>query len=218
MLFLIAVLSIYRMEKKTTVLAPANAQPHIVIDAGHGGSDPGKVGINQALEKDINLAIALYLKQYFQSYGCYVALTRETDTSLAAPSASNQKLSDFKERAKFIEQSAPAVVISIHQNSYPDESVHGCQVFYPPDKESNLLASSIQNHCQRVLDPENHRQEKENNSYYLFRHTDCPVVIVECGFLSNHKEANLLITTEYQQKTAWSIFMGTIQFLKKIDQ
>lgn len=189
----------------------------VVIDVGHGGNDPGKVGINNALEKDINLAIGKYLAGYLTTAGYSVVLTREADTSLASPDASNQKLSDFKNRVSFIQKSAPMAVVSIHQNSYPDESVKGTQVFYSSQKESKILASCIQEQCRRILNPENHREIKENNEYYLFRHTTCPIVIVECGFLSNHMEANLLITEEYQQKTAWAIYMGTAQYLKTLE-
>lgn len=189
----------------------------VVIDIGHGGADPGKVGINSSLEKDINLAIGLYLKEYLSAAGYSVTLTRETDVSLADTDASNQKLSDFQNRTRLINDLAPSAVISIHQNSYPQETVQGTQVFHSGSTESEYLASCIQEQCRRILEPENHRQIKKNTDYYLFRHVSCPIVIVECGFLSNYKEANLLITEAYQQKSAWAIYMGTVQFLKSLE-
>lgn len=189
----------------------------IVIDIGHGGADPGKVGINNALEKDINLAIGMYLYEYLTAAGYRAALTRDSDSSLAEKTASNQKLSDLKNRTAFINEQAPSALISIHQNSYPQENVHGAQVFHSGSTESTFLASCIQKHCQRVLNPDNDRQMKANGDYYLFRHVSCPAVIVECGFLSNYEEANLLITEEYQKKAAWAIHMGIVQFLMTLE-
>ena len=189
----------------------------VVIDVGHGGEDPGKIGINQALEKDINLAIGLYLKKYLISAGYSAVMTRESDASLADVSAPNQKLSDLKNRVSFIENLAPSLVVSIHQNSYTDKSIQGSQVFHSESSESKSLALGLQEQLKRLLDPFNHRQIKENTNYYLFRHVTCPIVIVECGFLSNYKEANLLITEDYQQKTAWALYMGISQFLKSIE-
>ncbi len=189
----------------------------VVIDAGHGGEDPGKVGINGALEKDINLAVAQYLYQYLTSAGYSVIMTRDSDTSLSDPEAANHKLSDFKKRTALIQNAAPSAVISIHQNSYSDGKAEGTQVFHSASNESKFLASCIQEQCRRILAPDNHRKVKENREYYLFRHVTSPIVIVECGFLSNSTEAGLLITEDYQQKTAWAIYMGTVQFLKTLE-
>lgn len=216
-LFLPILFSFYFHSKILPATSNATTTYQVVIDVGHGGEDPGKVGINNALEKDVNLAIAQYLAQNLKTAGYSVLLTRETDVSLADTDASNQKLSDLQNRVSLFASAAPLAVVSIHQNSYPSESVHGTQVFYSPSKESKELASCIQNQCIRLLDPENHRTIKENRDYYLFQHTTCPIVIVECGFLSNHREANLLINEDYQQKTAWAIYMGTVQFLKTLE-
>ncbi len=191
--------------------------PQIVIDIGHGGIDPGKVGINNALEKDINLAIGLYVNEYLTASGYQVLLTRETDISLADPDASNQKLSDLKNRIAKINQAGPCAVVSIHQNSYPREDIRGAQVFHSSSPESEYLASCVQSQLKRVLDPDNTRTIKDNSDYYLFRHTTCPIIIVECGFLSNYEEAGLLITENYQQKVAWAIHMGIVQFLKSME-
>lgn len=201
-----------------TVMNQSVSPSQVVIDIGHGGDDPGKVGINQANEKDINLKIGQYLYRLLTASGYSVILTRDKDISLAEPGARNQKRSDLNRRKEIMEQAAPMAVVSIHQNSYPSESQHGSQVFYGSgQEESKLLASCIQEQCRRILDSENKRQIKENNDYYLFRNNPYPTVIVECGFLSNYREANLLITDEYQQKTAWAIYMGIIQYLKTLE-
>lgn len=201
-----------------SVMNPLSSPAQVVIDIGHGGDDPGKVGINQAKEKDINLEIGHYLYRFLTSAGYTVAMTRDKDISLAAPGASNQKISDLNRRKEIMRQASPMAVVSIHQNSYPAEPQHGSQVFYPAGStESKLLASTIQEHCRRILDPENTRQIKDNTDYYLFKDNPFPTVIVECGFLSNYREANLLITPEYQEKTAWAIYLGIVQYLKTLE-
>ena len=102
----------------------------VVIDAGHGGDDPGKVGINGAKEKDINLQIAMLVKQFLEENDIEVVMTRESDEGLYDADTSNKKVQDMKRRIGLIEEAKPMVTVSIHQNSYPEEYVHGAQVFY----------------------------------------------------------------------------------------
>lgn len=188
----------------------------VVIDAGHGGDDPGKVGINGAKEKDINLKIALILKKYLEEEGIEVVLTREADQGLYNDGASNKKVQDMKRRIEIIEKAGPVITVSIHQNSYPAENVHGAQVFYyGTSAEGKRLAESIQEQMVTCLDPENRRSVKANESYYLLKKTDIPIVIVECGFLSNGKEAEKLCDEDYQDRAAWAIHMGIMQYLNK---
>lgn len=188
----------------------------VVIDAGHGGDDPGKVGVNGAKEKDINLKIALILKKYLEEEGIEVVLTRETDQGLYDAGASNKKVQDMKRRIEMIEKERPAITVSIHQNSYPAENVHGAQVFYySTSTEGKRLAESIQEQMITCLDPENRRSVKANESYYLLKKTDIPIVIVECGFLSNGEEAEKLCDEDYQDRAAWAIHMGIMRYLNK---
>ena len=185
----------------------------IVIDAGHGGSDPGKVGINQALEKDVNLQIAEKLKAFLEAEDIRVVMTRETDGGLYDENVSNKKVQDMKRRIAIIEEADPVLVVSIHQNSYQQESVKGAQVFYYATSErSRMLASMIQKEFQ-VLQPDNRRLEKGNDSYYLLKKTAKPIVIAECGFLSNAEEAEKLVTQEYQERVAWRIHMGIMKYI-----
>ncbi len=189
-------------------------KPCVVIDAGHGGSDPGKVGINGSLEKDINLSIALILKQFLEANDVEVVLTRETDDGLYDDNASNKKVQDMKQRVSIIEGTAPKVTVSIHQNSYPEEYVHGAQVFYyDTSVEGKKLAGIIQERLVEDIDPANKRQVKANDSYYLLKKTATPIVIVECGFLSNNQEAAKLADPLYQEKLAWAIHLGILQYL-----
>lgn len=189
-------------------------KPCVVIDAGHGGSDPGKVGINGALEKDINLSIALIVKLFLEANDVEVVLTRETDEGLYDDNASNKKVQDMKQRVSIIEETAPMVTVSIHQNSYPQEYVHGAQVFYyDTSVEGKKLAEIIQERLVEDIDPQNNRQVKANDSYYLLKKTATPIVIVECGFLSNSEEAAKLCDPLYQEKVAWAIHLGILQYL-----
>lgn len=193
-------------------------QPCVVIDAGHGGEDPGKVGINGALEKDINLEISLLVKNYLEQNDIRVVMTREDGNGLNDANASNKKVQDMKRRIALIEEAAPLLTVSIHQNSYPEEYVHGAQVFYySGSTQGERLADSIQKQMVKRLDPENKRQIKANDSYYLLKKTGTPIVIVECGFLSNREEAELLCTAEYRDRVAWAIHMGILQYLNMND-
>ncbi len=188
--------------------------PCVVIDAGHGGSDPGKVGINNALEKDINLQIARKVKAYLEANDIAVIMTRETEDGLYDADASNKKVQDMKRRIEIIEKTVPNLTVSIHQNSYPEEYVRGAQVFYyDTSLEGKRLAEVLQTQLVQKVDPENKRQIKANDSYYLLKKTKTPIVIVECGFLSNREEADKLGTEEYQEKLAWAIHMGILQYL-----
>lgn len=187
----------------------------IVIDAGHGGADPGKVGITGILEKDLNLSIALLLAEKLKSASISVILTRDTDTDLAG-GASNFKSADMRNRNQIITESNPVFTISIHQNSYPAENVTGAQVFYfTHSTESKNLATILQNSLISNLDPSNTRQPKANDSYYLLKKTPTPTVIVECGFLSSPSESALLCTPEYQEKVVHAIYLGIIEYLKE---
>lgn len=190
----------------------------VVIDAGHGGDDPGKVGINGANEKDVNLQIAGMVKLFLEANDVEVVMTRESDEGLYDAGASNKKVQDMKRRIKLIDEASPALTVSIHQNSYPEEYVHGAQVFYyTGSTQGQQLAESIQAQLVKKVDSENKRQVKANDSYYLLKKTDVPIVIVECGFLSNSAEAEKLCTQEYQIRVAWAIHMGIMQYLNELD-
>ena len=105
-------------------------QPVVVLDSGHGGTDPGKIGVDGSLEKDINLNIVNKLAGYLEAEGVQVVLTRDTEEGLYDAHASNKKVQDMKRRIEKIEETDPVLAVSVHQNSYPEEYVHGAQVFY----------------------------------------------------------------------------------------
>jgi len=189
-------------------------RPVVVIDVGHGGTDPGKVGIDGSLEKDINLQIAKRLKTYLEQSDVKVVMTREEDVGLYEESDSRKKMADMKKRVEIIEESGAELVVSIHQNSYHEESVSGGQVFYYKSSEKGKkLAEILQKRFDYVLGDQNRRLAKANGNYYLLLHVKCPIVITECGFLSNRKEAAMLQDEEYQDKLAWTIHMGILEYL-----
>lgn len=186
----------------------------VVIDAGHGGFDSGKVGIDGTLEKDLNLAIAKKLQKLLTAEDIRVIMTRTEDQSLAENTSGSQKRQDMENRALLMNEASADCIISIHQNSYPEESIDGAQVFYyTPSSEGKLLAALIQDSLIRRADPSNHRVEKSNDSYYLLKKASAPIVIVECGFLSNWAESKKLVDDTYQQTLAWAIHLGILQYL-----
>lgn len=187
----------------------------IVIDAGHGGNDPGKVGVHGEKEKELNLQIAKKLKKKLEKKGFQVIMTRDSDNGLYSRTAKNQKVEDMKKRCEIIDNASPLFTISIHQNSYPEEYVKGAQVFYYGQSASGKeLAEVLQKSLIENLDKENHRSAKANESYYLLKKTKSPTVIVECGFLSNKEEASLLSDAEYQKKIVNAISKGISKYLK----
>ena len=203
-----------RIRQEQTWYTMGNPTFVVVIDAGHGGIDPGKVGVNDALEKDINLSIAMRLKDLLEQNDIMVVMTREEDKDLASEHATNRKNEDLRARVQLIADTAPVVVVSIHQNSYPEEDVDGAQVFYYASSEQGkLLGTMIQEQLKAEIDDNNHRIAKGNKDYYILKRSSSPAVIVECGFLSNYEEAELLATKEYQEKLAFAIHLGILQYI-----
>lgn len=188
----------------------------ICVDAGHGGNDPGKIGVNDELEKDINLEIAYKVKALLEQQDIKTVMLRKEDSNLADKNAKNQKVSDMQNRIAAIEESEAQLTVSIHQNSYPDASVKGAQVFYySQSEEGRILAQTIQKSLIDRLNDGNTREAKANDSYYMLKKTPTPTVIVECGFLSNYEESALLSEDMYQERVAWAIVMGIMQYLNQ---
>lgn len=185
----------------------------IVIDAGHGGFDPGKVGTAGTLEKDINLMIALKLQKVLEDSGYRIIMTRETDTALCDASASRKKAADLKARVSIVNENKPALTVSIHQNSY-SSGTKGAQVFYYKNsEESHAFATLLQETVKEMIGDGNHRVEKANDSYYMLKKTEGVFAIIECGFLSNPQEEVLLNSDDYQQKMAEAIAEGIERYL-----
>lgn len=179
----------------------------VVIDPGHGGKDPGKVGVNDALEKDINLQIAQKVKINLEKQKIKVIMTRESDTS------EDSKLADMKKRVEQINTTKPELVVSIHQNSYSQANIKGAQVFYFTHSEVSKNAAVCMQEELRKVDSTNEREVKGNDTFYLLKKTEIPAIIVECGFLSNAEEAEKLVSESYQQELADAICNGILKWL-----
>lgn len=192
----------------------------IVIDAGHGGEDGGAVGVNGLVEKDINLAIALALAEDLKANNFDVVLVRDGDYSVGDQSLSTvaeRKRSDTKRRVSLVEETGDCLLVSIHQNQFSQSQYSGAQMFYSPNnEESAQLAECIRQSVVSSLQPENTRQNKEaGEEIYLLTHCQVPAVLVECGFLSNPQEAELLGQETYQNDMAAAIYNGIIDFLEQ---
>ena len=179
----------------------------IVVDPGHGGEDPGKVGINDVLEKDLNLQIAKKVKKLLEEAGIKIVMTRTNDK---VPDA---KKEDLNQRVQLINDTKPKLALCIHQNSYPDAKIKGAQVFYHTiTPEAEDVASIVQEQL-RIVDPTNTRQIKENDTYYMLKNCQVPTIIVECGFLTNPEEAAKLTQEEYQDQIAQAICEGVVKWM-----
>ena len=191
----------------------AHKKRTVVVDAGHGGPDGGKTGVNGKLEKELNLIIAEKVKKLLEEEGIAVIMTREEDGWLA-----ETRIGDLKERVRIMNESKADLAVSIHQNSYHEESVFGAQVFYYiHSREGEAVAKILQESLQEI-DPENHRRAKANETYYLLRRTKVPTVIVECGFLTNPEEAEKLSGEEYQEQVAEAVAKGIAKCLEYLNE
>ncbi|SHO49396.1 N-acetylmuramoyl-L-alanine amidase [Anaerocolumna xylanovorans] len=205
--------------QRETKTGKTDGQITVILDPGHGGFDPGKVGINGALEKDINLSVALKLKRLLEQNDIKVIMTRDSDSGLYRDSDNNKKAADMRKRVDIINNSSAVLAVSIHQNSYTSEAIKGSQVFYyTRSKESEEFAKIMQDQLKDTLQDGNKREAKSNDSYYMLRKTECPIVIVECGYLSNSKEAALLLKEDYQERLAWAIHLGIFRYLNTLDR
>ncbi len=212
---------IYHLARQAAILTSASSaaassvsSPVVVLDSGHGGWDPGKVGIDGSLEKDINLKITQKLKKYLEASGVTVVMTRDGDYGLYDEKDDNKKSADMANRCSLINDADPALTVSIHQNSYHEEPIHGGQVFYyKKSRQGQQLAEIIQKRFDYVQGESNTRVAKANDNYYLLLHVRSPIVIVECGFLSNSTDAANLNSENYQDRLAWTIHMGIMEYL-----
>ena len=206
--FMFGILSLSTMVKAEE----NNTEKIILIDPGHGGMDGGAKGKDGTLEKDINLIIAIKLKNALESKGYKVEMTRETDTDLhtKGETVREKKRDDLANRVKLKEETKCDAFISIHQNMFPQSNCKGAQVWYAGDEESKLLGEALQESFKANLDENNHRLAKQAKEEYriLRNNKECAAVIAECGFLSNPEELELLKNDDYQNKIIDSIVSG----------
>lgn len=185
----------------------------IVVDAGHGGIDPGSIGYKTKVkESEINLSVAKFLEERLKKLGVRVIMTRPDENGLYGLSTTNYKKRDMQKRREIIEKVRPDIVVSVHMNSYIRHNLRGAQVFY--DKTSPIsenLALCIQNQFAERL--EKSTKGVSVGDYYMLKCTEAASVIAECGFLSNEEDEKLLISKDYQEKVADCIFVGIVKYL-----
>lgn len=193
----------------------------IIIDPGHGGIDGGMVGTTTRVhESKINLQISLKLRKYLEESGSLVLMTRDEDVGLYTDEGTvrKKKNEDLRNRKGLFDNSNADIVISIHANSFTQSKYYGAQSFYNPGCEkSKLVAEFIQEELIRVLDNGNTRKAKAKKDVYILKNVNIPTVIVECGFLSNTKEEKLLQNPDYQDKIAWSIYIGILRYFDSLN-
>jgi len=191
----------------------------IMIDAGHGGIDPGAVGRTGVLEDEINLKIAFKLRKLIEQFGGVGLMIREDDSGLYSEGKSrirDKKNEDLRERHRIINESGADILISIHLNFFPQSQYYGAQCFYnKEDEEGKKLAELIQAELVDVIKNNNTRKAKSIDSVYILKNNKMPSVLIECGFLSNHEEERLLQNDNYQEKLAWAIFMGVMKYFEE---
>lgn len=209
---------------KETVDASLESAPYktVIIDAGHGGPDGGTSAEDGTLEKDLNLQIALKLNEILKSMGIETVLTRDSDISIHDESAKTirqKKVSDIKNRLNIVNKSENSIFVSIHQNHFGDSKYSGTQIFYSKNNPDSIqLAECIRMPVISYLQNNNTREIKQiGTEVYLLYHSLVPSVMVECGFLSNYEEANNLKDEKYQQKLAFLIALGIVDYFDKTE-
>lgn len=200
-LFLIAAIGGSRAVTAIAENAPVENRTCVVIDAGHGGEDGGATSCTGVLESKINLEVALRLEDMLHLLGIDTVMIRTTDRSVytQGDTIAARKVSDLKERARIINETENALLISIHQNYYSDSKYSGAQVFYAPSDGSSELAVRMQTALVQNLNSGSNRKSKPAEGIYLMNHIDCTGVLIECGFLSNPEEEAKLRSEAYQK-------------------
>ena len=196
-----------RMKEEARETFKLSNEMQVILDAGHGGIDVGKTGVNGEKEKDINLEISKKIKKFLSDSNVTVKMTREGDERLA-----DSQREDLKARTDIMNGGA-LLAVSIHQNSYRDPAVSGAQVFYYTDSEEGRTAAGMIQAELNALAPDNEKEIRANDSYYILKNTRIPTVIVECGFLSSYTEAEKLADDEYQNRIAEAVSEGILQYI-----
>lgn len=211
-------LSAAMLSRLGSTIAVSSAQepsPVVVIDAGHGGEDGGAISVSGVRESGINLEISLRLNDMLRFLGVDTRMIRTEDVSVytEGETIAQKKVSDIRNRVAFVRDTPNALLVSIHQNHYSEGKYRGAQVFYAAGSEA--LAERLQAVLITQVDPDNHRVCKPAQDVYLMEHVSCPAVLIECGFLSNYAEEQLLRDPTYQKKLAAAVAGGLLTYLEE---
>ena len=209
----------YVTEKTVSTVALPVTNKVIVIDAGHGVPDEGAESSNGISEAETNLNIALKLQSLLEQSGATVILTRSDENAIYdidSKTLKQKKISDLKNRVKIGNESSADIFVSIHLNKIPQQQYYGWQTFYKSGNESSInLAKSIQNNLNEAIQRENTRVPMKLDTVYIMKNVEIPITIVECGFLSNPEEEKMLLNDEYQNKLAWGIYAGIVDYFNQ---
>lgn len=196
----------------TVSISTPNKSYVIVIDPGHGGIDGGSVGVSGQDENYLNLQYGICLKEILQDAGVNIVMTRNNLNGLYSVFSNNKKLDDMKQRKTIVEKSKANMVLSIHMNSFPLKSAKGAQVFY---KKGNVAGQKLAENIQQVFKKTlpNAKPMPAVGDYYMLNEFEIPSVIIECGYISNQEEEQLLLQEDYKKLVCLSIFAGVLKFL-----
>ncbi|MFR2533779.1 MAG: N-acetylmuramoyl-L-alanine amidase CwlD [Clostridia bacterium] len=203
-------------ERSVQTVALPVSDKVIVIDAGHGVPDEGAQSSNGTTEAETNLKIALKLQNLLEQSGATVILTRSDENAIYdidSKTLKQKKISDIHNRVKIGNESSADIFVSIHLNKIPQQQYWGWQCFYKEGNEQSMkLAKSMQTNLNEAIQKENKRVAMKIENIYIVKHVEIPISIVECGFLSNPEEEKELLTDAYQDKLAWGIYNGIIDY------
>ncbi len=195
----------------------------VIVDPGHGGEDGGAVGIDNTIEKDLNLLYANDLKDYLELLGYNVIMTRDKDIAIydkGCTTIREKKSSDLHNRLNMTKNIKNAIFISIHMNKYPQEKYYGSQIFYGGKNEkSKVLGQIISDNFLKYIDSENKRELKQvGKEIFIVYNSQIPTVLIECGFVSNSNEIKLLKTKEYREKMMMTAALSVIEYEKSLGE
>ena len=178
--------------------------------------DEGAESSAGTTEAQTNLQIALKVQNLLEQSGATVILTRSDENAiydLDKTTLKQKKISDIRNRVKIGNDSSADIFVSIHLNKIPQEEYWGWQCFYQNGKEDSIkLATSIQNSLNESIQKDNKRVPMKLDTVYIMKHVEIPTSIVECGFLSNREEEKQLLDDEYQNRLAWGIYNGIMEY------
>lgn len=196
---------------------PVQTGMTVIIDPGHGLPDGGTTSCTGVLESELNLEISQRLKDMFRFFGVHTVMTRTSSDSVYTEgnTIARKKISDTRNRVSMVNSIDNAVLLSIHQNHFYDSRYSGAQVFYAGNEESKSLAIKLQADLVTTLNPDSNRKAKKSTGVYLMEHIDCTGVLIECGFLSNQQEENLLRSSAYQKKLCAVIATSFLSYMNQ---
>ncbi len=213
-IFLKLIYNNYLFESSKHIMSSGFEKRTLIIDAGHGGKDGGAVSVTGSLEKDLTLDMSLNMKEIFNLLGYDIIMTRETDIELTSDKGSSRKSKDLYGRLDISEKNPDVLFVSVHMNKFSQSKYSGLQVYYSPNNTlSKKIADTVQENIKNILQTDNNRLAKPaTRSIFLLYKIKAPAILIECGFISNPNEAELLETKEYRQDLSLALVSSLTEF------